>query len=164
MAFNRPMTTATIGPARPTQRIPRWFLRVPQLVFALHLDRLTPWLVMIETTGRRSGEPRRVLLDVARRDANGLWVLAADGLAARWVKNLVADPRCEVWHRGRRFAASARIGGADPGDLAVGIYRDRPFYTKLIYRAAGERIRNQADVRRLSAGVVSVFLEGDPNP
>lgn len=157
------MTTATIGPARPTQRIPRWFLRVPQLVFTLHLGRFAPWLVMIQTTGRRTGRPRRVVLDVAKRDANGLWVLAADGLEARWVKNLLADPRCGVWHRGRRFSASATIGGADPGDLAAGIYRDRPFYTKLIYLAAGERIRGEADVRRASAGVVPVFLEEDAN-
>ena len=157
------MTTETIGPARPTQRIPRWFLRVPELVFTLHLGRLAPWLVMLETTGRRTGKRRRVVLDVARRDEHGLWVLAADGLEARWVKNLLADPRCEVWHRGRRFAASATIGGADPGDLAVGIYRDRPFYTKLIYLAVGERIRSEADVRRLSAGVMAIFLEEDAN-
>lgn len=155
------MTTAAIGPTRPTQRIPRWFLRVPELVFTLHLSRLAPWLTMVVTTGRRSGQPRRVVLDVAKREAGGLWVLAADGLGARWVKNLLADPRCQVTHRGRRFAAHATVTVADPGDLAAEIYHDRPFYTRLIYLAVGERIHNEADVRRLAAGVVPVLLEED---
>lgn len=158
------MTTAA-HPApttRPTQRFPRWFLRAPELIFTLRLDRFFPSLVMIETTGRRSGKPRRVVLDVARRDPTGLWVMAGDGLEARWVKNLVADPRCRAWHRGRRFPARATIGDADAGDLSVEIYRDRPFYTRLIYRLIGERVRGEADLRRLAEGVVAVRLEATP--
>ena len=155
------MTSAAIGPTRPTQRIPHWFLRVPELVFTLHLSRLTPWLTMIVTTGRRSGKPRRVVLDVAKREAGDLWVLAADGLGARWVKNLLADPRCRVTYRGRRFAAHATVTAADPGELVAEIYHDRPLYTRLIYLAVGERVHNEADARRLAEGVVPVWLEED---
>ena len=153
------MSTAAIRPVRQTQRFPRWFLRVPELVFVLHLSRLVPSLAMVVTVGRRTGKPRRVVLDVARVDAHGLWVLAADGRHARWVMNLLADPSSEVRHRGRRFAARATISDSDPGDLAVEIFRDRPFYTKLVYLAIGERIHNAWDVRRLSVGAVPVFLE-----
>ena len=153
------MTDAAIGPRRQTQRFPRWFLRVPELLFVLHLSRRVPWLVMVATTGRRTGKRRRVVLDVARVDAHGLWVLAADGRRARWVLNLLAEPSCEVRHRGRRFAARATVSDDDPGDLAVAIYRARPFYTRLIYLAIGERVHNAWDVRRLSVGAVPVFLE-----
>ena len=156
------MTTAAIGPVRQTQRFPRWLLRVPELVFVLHLGRLVPSLAMVVTTGRRTGKARRVVLDVARIDAHGLWVLAADGRHARWVMNLLADPSCEVRHRGRRFAARATISESDPGDLAVGIFRDRPFYTKLVYLAIGERIHTASDVRRLSVGAVPVYLQETP--
>ena len=114
---------------------------------------------MVETTGRRSGKRRRVVLDVARVDEDGLWVLAGDGRQARWVMNLLADPTCVIRHRGHRFVARATVTDADPGDLAVGIYRDRPFYTKLIYLAIGERIRGAADVRRLSADAVAVRFQ-----
>lgn len=155
------MTTATLRPARParpTQRYPRWFMRAPELLFRLHLDRLLPW-AMVVTIGRRSGKPRPVVLDVARRDARGLWVIAADGLEARWVKNLQATPTCRVSHRGRRFVARARVAAADVGDLAVEIYRDRPLYLKLVYLALGKRVRSEADVRRLSVGAVAVRLE-----
>lgn len=156
------MTAAAIGPVRQTQRFPRWFLRMPELFFVLRLSRLVPWLAMVVTTGRRTGKPRRVVLDVARVDAHGLWVLAADGRRARWVMNLLADPSCEVRHRGRRFAARATVSDSDPGDLAVGIFRARPFYTKLVYLAIGERVHNAWDVRRLSVGAVPVFLEETP--
>lgn len=156
------MTTAAIGPARPTQKIPRWFLRAPELFFRLRLSRLVPWWVMIEMTGRRTGRRRRVVLDIARREARGLTVLAGDGIEARWVKNLLADPRCQVSNRGRRFAARATICDTDPGDLAAEIFRQRPFYTRLIYLAIGERVRGEADARRLAAGTLPVLLEEIP--
>jgi len=152
------MTTAALGPARPTQRYPRWFMRMPELLFRLHLARYIPW-VMVVTIGRRSGKPRPVVLDVARRDAWGVWVIAADGLEARWVKNLLANPTCMVSHRGRRFAARATVGAADARDLAAEVYRDRPLYIKAVYLALGKRVRSEADVRRLSAGAVAVRLE-----
>lgn len=150
---------ATLRPARPTRRIPRWLLRAPELFFRLHLGRFVPWWVMIVTTGRRSGKPRSAVLDVVRRDERGLWVIAADGLEARWAKNLLADPSCTVVHRGRRFSARATVAAADPGDLVAEIYRDRPTYLKLVYLAIGQRIRSEADARRLAAGSMPVCLE-----
>lgn len=153
------MTAAALRPSRPTQRLPRWFMRVPELAFRLHLSRLVPWLVMIETIGRRTGKPRRVVLDVARREGSGLWVLAGDGYEARWLMNLLAHPTCRVWHRGRRYVARAKVGGVDAGDLSVEVFRDRPFYVKAVYLGLGKRIRSEADVRRAVEGVVPVFLE-----
>lgn len=152
--------TARIDPIsdRPTSRFPRWFLRVPETIFRLRLDWLAPTLVMLITTGRRSGEPRPVVLDVARSDPDGLWVIAGDGMHARWVLNLVAHPDVEVRHRGRRWRGSAAIGGTDAGDLNVAIYRDRPAYTRIVYRLIGERIRGEDDVRRLSEGTVAVRI------
>jgi deazaflavin-dependent oxidoreductase (nitroreductase family) len=152
------MTTAALRPVRPTQRYPRWFMRAPELLFHLHLSRFVPW-AMIVTIGRRTGKPRPVVLDVVRRDASGLWVIAADGLEARWVKNLLAHPTCVVTHRGRRFVARATVAADDVGDLAVEVYRDRPTYLKLVYLALGKRIRSEADVRRLTVGAVAVRLE-----
>jgi hypothetical protein len=103
-----------------------------------------------------------VVLDLVAREPGRLTVLAADGLEARWLKNLLADPRCAVWHRGRRFTARASVSDADPGELAVSIYRQRPVYAKLIYLAIGERIRGEADVRRTSAGTLAVVFEEIP--
>lgn len=143
---------------RVTERFPRWFLRAPELLFHLRLSFLVPTLVMLVTTGRRSGRPRPVVLDVARRERDGLWVIAGDGFHARWVRNLVADPRVEVWHRGRRWIGRATVGGIDAGDLAVDIFRARPTYARLIYGLIGERIRDEGDVRRLARDNVAVWI------
>jgi deazaflavin-dependent oxidoreductase (nitroreductase family) len=113
---------------------------------------------MLTTTGRRSGVPRAVVLDVARDDAEGLWVIAGDGMRARWVLNLIADPRVDVRHRGRRWSGCATVGGMDAADLNVAIYRDRPTYVRLVYRLIGERIRDEGDVRRLAHGTVAVRI------
>lgn len=156
------MTTAAVRPTRPTQRLPRWFMRAPELAFTLHLSRLVPWLVMIETTGRRTGKPRRVVLDVARRDGDGLWVLAGDGSQARWLMNLLAHPTCRVWNRGRRYVARAKVGGVDAGDLSVEVFRARPLYVKAVYLGLGKRIRSEADLRRSVEDVVPVFLAEVP--
>jgi deazaflavin-dependent oxidoreductase (nitroreductase family) len=144
-----------------TRRFPRWFLRAPELLFRLRLSALAPTLVMLVTTGRKSGKPRPVVLDVARRDRGGLWVIAGDGLRASWVLNLTEDPAVEVWHAGRRWLGHASVGGMDAGDLTVEIYRDRPLYARLIYRLIGERVRDEADIRRLAVGTLAVRIERD---
>lgn len=155
--------TPAVAP-RPTQRVPRWFLRAPELIFRLRLSFLAPTMMMLVTTGRTSGRRRAVVLDVARRRPDGLWVIAGDGTRAAWVRNLVADPRVEVWHRGARWNGRATVGGVDPGDLAVEIYRARPSYARLIYRLIGEHIRGEDDVRRLARDNAAVWIARSPKP
>lgn len=147
---------------RPTQRLPSWFLRAPELIFRLRLGFLVPAWVMLVTTGRRTGLRRAVVLDVARRERDGLWVIAGDGLRARWVRNLIAEPRVEIWHRATRWNGRAAVGGVDAGDLAVEIYRARPTYARLIYRLVGERVRDENDVRRLARDNVAVRIIPEP--
>jgi deazaflavin-dependent oxidoreductase (nitroreductase family) len=166
VAVTGPGPASTDAP-RPTARFPRWFLRAPELLFRLHLDVLWPTLVMLTTTGRRSGQRRSVVLDVARAERDRIWVVAGDGMRARWVMNLLADPRVEVRHRGRRWLGRATIGpadGPDAADLNVAIYRDRPRYVGLIYRLIGERVRDEADVRRLAAGTLAVRIDREISP
>jgi len=149
--------TTTIHP--PTSRLPRWFLRSPEMLFRLRLSFLVPFWVMLVTRGRTSGRPRPVVLDVVRRVKGGLWVIAADGRQAHWVRNLEADPRVRVHYRGRRTAGMAVIDESmDPGDFVVRIFHDRAIYVRLIYRLIGERVRNEADVRRLAAGMLPIFI------
>ena len=150
------MTTTTHPP---TSRLPRWFLRTPEILFRLRLSFIVPFWVMLVTRGRTSGKPRPVVLDVARRVRGGLWVIAADGRQAQWVRNLEADSAVEVHYRGRRKTGMAVIDESiDPGDFAVRIFHDRALYVRLIYRLIGERVRSEADVRRLAAGTLPIFI------
>jgi deazaflavin-dependent oxidoreductase (nitroreductase family) len=61
-------------------------------------------VVELETTGAKSGQPRRVPL-TGRADARGAWVISQHGRRAGWAHNIVADPRVRVrvdneWHSG----------------------------------------------------------------
>lgn len=67
-----------------------------------------PWIALLETTGRRSGGPRRTPV------SDGLvgdtfWVVAEHGRTAQYVRNLEADPRVRVKARGRWRAGHAQV-------------------------------------------------------
>jgi deazaflavin-dependent oxidoreductase (nitroreductase family) len=132
---------------------------MPEWLFRLRLGGLVPWWVMLVTTGRRSGRPRRVVLDVIRREGDRIWVVAADGKRADWVRNLMADPHLEVWHRRRRYRAIARLLDERQADeMIVAVYRRRPAYVRAVYRLLGERVASEEDARRLASELQPVEL------
>ena len=65
----------------------------------------TPSVVILETRGRRSGQPRRVPVGKAL-EGDTLWVVAEHGLRAGYVRNIQADPRVRV-RIGRRWRTGA---------------------------------------------------------
>ena len=96
---------------------------------------LAPWWVLLETTGRRTGQARRTPRARGPIDDSGVWFTSVHGRTASWVRNLEAhrDVRIKLsgrWHRARaevvepdeavarRFNAYARVGprtmGIDP--------------------------------------------------
>jgi deazaflavin-dependent oxidoreductase (nitroreductase family) len=60
-----------------------------------------PGLVILETTGRRSGQPRLTPVGKAL-DGDTLWVIAEHGRKAGYVLNIEANPRVRV-RVGRRW-------------------------------------------------------------
>lgn len=75
----------------------RWILNPVTKLFAGFL----PGLVLLETTGRRSGLPRRTPLG-AHLDGTTLWIVAEHGWRANYVRNIQADPKVRV-RIGRRW-------------------------------------------------------------
>ncbi|NNE75034.1 MAG: nitroreductase family deazaflavin-dependent oxidoreductase [Acidimicrobiales bacterium] len=71
-------------------------------------------LVVLETTGRKTGEPRQVPLLATRlgKHVNVSTVRAK----SQWVRNLQADPEANLWVHGRKRPATASI---EPGNLNV---------------------------------------------
>ena len=64
-----------------------------------------PTQALLETTGRRSGEPRHVPVGNGLRGGK-FWIVTEHGWAADYVRNIQADPRVRVklgarWHDGR---------------------------------------------------------------
>ena len=80
---------------------------------------LGPRLLMLEHVGRRSGQPRYVVLEVVGQPAEGRFVVASGfGRRVDWYRNLVANPHCRVsTGRRRRLPATARL--LDDADSAA---------------------------------------------
>ncbi|WP_444662799.1 nitroreductase/quinone reductase family protein [Cellulomonas sp. CW35] len=106
----------------------RWFARLGRATSRLdrRLQRATGgrWTVLgrprlpqlvLTTTGRRSGEPREVVLLHVRHE--GSWVVLASNWGQAhhpaWALNLLADPRARVTVDGRTHDVTARLATPD---------------------------------------------------
>jgi deazaflavin-dependent oxidoreductase (nitroreductase family) len=79
------------------------------------LDRIgirTSAMTEIETTGRRTGQPRRVPV-AAAFDADGAWLISQHGTRSGWGANITANPQVRLRHGGRWRAGTAELV---PGD------------------------------------------------
>lgn len=80
----------------------------------------TPWgrFLILQTTGRRSGQPRSTPLSYTK-DGDAYVVIASDGGSPRdpdWYLNLQADPEAEVQAGGRRSHVRAETVSGDQRD------------------------------------------------
>jgi deazaflavin-dependent oxidoreductase (nitroreductase family) len=85
----------------------RWLLGLPPLLYRGGLaGRLGRRLLLLRTTGRRTGRPRTVGLNYVV-DGGTVYVFSGFGWTD-WYRNLIADPRVEVQIGPRRWAGIAR--------------------------------------------------------
>jgi deazaflavin-dependent oxidoreductase (nitroreductase family) len=66
--------------------------------------RLLPFQTLLETTGRKSGQPRRTPLG-GSRDGDEFWFVSEFGEKSQYVQNIKANPNVRVrlggkWHNG----------------------------------------------------------------
>jgi deazaflavin-dependent oxidoreductase (nitroreductase family) len=99
-------------------------------------------LLLLTTTGARSGRPRTSPIMYVR-DGDRLIVIASANGAARdpnWIHNLRADPRVTVELPGDTYAATAtELSGAERDRVWAEIIRDHAFFVEHQQRA-GERL------------------------
>jgi deazaflavin-dependent oxidoreductase (nitroreductase family) len=83
---------------------------VVKLAWALGIQ--PPGDAMLETTGRRTGQPRRTPV-CDGLDGQTFWLIAQRGRHADWVQNIQADPRVRVkvasWPRTRWLSGTAHV-------------------------------------------------------
>ncbi len=71
---------------------------------ANRLMRVMPFQTLLETTGRKTGQPRRTPLG-GSREGNTFWFVSEFGDNSQYVKNIQANPAVRVrlngkWHKG----------------------------------------------------------------
>ncbi len=69
---------------------------------------IAPGYALLETVGRKSGEPRRTPVGNGL-DGDTFWIVAEHGYHAAYVRNLQAQPRVRVKVRGRWRSGTATV-------------------------------------------------------
>lgn len=85
-------------------------------VRALAARGLMPGVALLETTGRKSGQPRRTpVSNGLERGTDTFWIVAEMGRKAAYVRNIEANPRVRVRLRARWRDGTAHVlDGEDP--------------------------------------------------
>ncbi|WP_280235916.1 nitroreductase family deazaflavin-dependent oxidoreductase [Nocardia cyriacigeorgica] len=84
---------------------------------AKFLAPINPFWVVIETTGRRSGQPRRMPLARGISDGAVMSLVSVHGRRADWVRNIEADPRVRLRIGLRWRSGTATIEPLTPQQL-----------------------------------------------
>jgi len=98
--------------------------------------RRNPLQTLLETTGRKSGEPRRTPLG-GKRVGNQFWFVSEFGEQSQYVRNIKADPRVRVRLRGRWLSGTAHLM---PEDDARARLRDLPQFNSFGVRTFGTNL------------------------
>jgi deazaflavin-dependent oxidoreductase (nitroreductase family) len=82
---------------------------------ALAARGLAPGIVLLETTGRTSGQPRCTPVSFGlERGTNTFWIVAEMGRRAAYVRNIEANPRVRIrLRRGWRSGTARLLEGDD---------------------------------------------------
>jgi len=127
-----PRQTAPPAPGR-RQRITSWFHRHLANPVMRPLSRYIPGQAVIETTGRRTGLPRRTPVG-GRIIGGSFWLVADHGLRSHYVRNIQASPQVRVRIGDRWHAGTAHLL---PDDDPRARLRHLPWLNSLMVRLLG---------------------------
>ncbi|SBS78612.1 conserved hypothetical protein [uncultured Mycobacterium sp.] len=116
----------------PRQRI----VNLVQRHIANPVMRAVPIQTLLETTGRKSGQPRRTPIG-GRLTGNEFWLVSEFGDRSQYVRNIAANPRVRVRVRGRWHSGTAALL---PDDDARARLAELPRMNSAAVRAMGDNL------------------------
>ena len=143
----------------------RWFFRAPVVLYRVGLGGLMPMQLMLTTVGRKSGQPRRAVVDVLRHDkaTDTYYVVSAYGERSDWYRNLQANPAVQAQVRCRKFSARATtLPEEEAEEFLLDFWRRHRFYVRTMMRMIGLKVTTEEEVRAVAAEmrVVAIRPEG----
>ena len=117
--------------------------------------------ILLTTTGRRTGRPHTVMLDVAARDIthDAYFVSPADA-RGDWVRNVRVEPRVEATVGGRTFHGHVReVTGPEGAEIMLRFMREHPWYAFTVNLFVGlvDRVGRSDDELRAQLETTPVF-------
>jgi deazaflavin-dependent oxidoreductase (nitroreductase family) len=116
----------------PRQRI----VNLVQRHIANPVMRMVPIQTLLETTGRKTGQPRRTPVG-GRLAGNEFWLVSEFGDRSQYVRNIAANPRVRVRVRGRWHTGTATLL---PDDDARARLAELPRMNSAAVRAMGDNL------------------------
>ena len=143
----------------------RWFFRAPVVLYRIGLGGLMPMQLLLTTVGRKSGQPRRAVVDVLGHDAatDTYYVTSVYGAHADWYRNLQANPAVRVQVRWRRFRAQATsLPREEAEEVLLDFWRRHRLYSRIMFRLVGLKLTTEEEVRTVGEQmrVVAIQPEG----
>ncbi len=152
-----------LADTRPPHGLARFAVRLPIWLYRVRLG----WLLgdrflMLTHTGRKSGLPRQVVLEVVHHDkATGAYIIASGwGEKSDWFRNIQKTPQVTVQAGGRRFGAVAvRLSLEEAERELLDYARRHPMaFQELAGLMAGQRLKSTPEDCRLLARSVPLVV------
>jgi deazaflavin-dependent oxidoreductase (nitroreductase family) len=145
---------AKISELKPPSGISRLLFRAPIWLYNLNLGWILGSRALKMThTGRSSGQPRYVVLEVVKYDPSieTYYIAAAWGEKSDWVKNIRADPQVKVQVARRKMDMLAEQLTPEQGEVVILDYAQRhPSAMKNLASFMGYQLDgSEADYREL---------------
>lgn len=153
-----------IGPGRPPQSpVKRWFFRAPVKLYSAGMgSMLGGRFMLLEHTGRKSGLPRRTVIEVVKRakEPERYYACSGYGEHSDWFKNLRAHPQVHITVGNRRLAVTARVLPPDEAGAVMLDYAQRyPRTARALVHACGYDVDGTDSDWRAIGGTDIRFLE-----
>jgi deazaflavin-dependent oxidoreductase (nitroreductase family) len=142
----------------------RLFFRAPIMLYRIGLGGLMPMQLLLTTVGRKSGRPRRAVVDVPKHDAaaDTYYVVSAYGAHSDWYRNLQANPALRAQVRWRKFRARATVLPQEEAEeLLLDYWRRHRLYARVTMPLVGVKAASEQEVRAAAAQLRVVAIQPD---
>lgn len=124
--------------------------------------------MLLESTGKRSGKPRRAVLEVVYFDPSerAYYVAAGFGPTTHWYRNVLCHPEVQLQIQGKRRRAYARrVDPVRAGEILAGYAAQHPRMARALMRWLGFEVDGSAaDFREVASSLglnIIAFVEAD---
>jgi deazaflavin-dependent oxidoreductase (nitroreductase family) len=120
----------------------KWLFKMPVFFYKIGMPLFGNFILLLTTTGRKSGKPRHTPLEFRREAGTGhIIVMAGWGGKTDWRHNIEANPHVHVqagWHKFE--AVAEKLSDAEVADSLAEAMRISPMSERIWSRWAGEPV------------------------
>lgn len=131
----------------------KWFFKLSVLFYKIGLPLFDDFILLLTTTGRKSGKPRQTPLEYRCEPGTGYKIITAGWCGnTDWRKNILADPNVKVQVGRYKYEAVAEpLSVSDVADWMTESIRINPVSIRMFSRWAGEQVNPEDRANLLRA-------------